>query len=1030
MGELFEKTSPKAPLSWTGERLTDGAGRQVEIEHLHRYLLARSICRGLDVLDVASGEGYGSSFLAQTANTVVGVEIDRVSLEHAQASYIANNLTFMWGDARRLPLANDSVDVVVSFETIEHFYEHNQFLAEVRRVLRPGGRLLISSPDRDVYSPAGAPPNPYHVHELSKSEFTALLKSHFKNFALLGQRPILGSALVVEDVFGLDTEVSTVTFERRGDDKFEASKGLPRAVYLLAVASDDPCAGIPNSLYIDNHTVEPETTDLARAAELARVSAALTEAATYSRHVEAEIRRRDEEIAKLKVVSEQAATSCQLVKEELDRRAETVLDLQAALEQSAKSSQLIQEELHRRNDEIKAAREHSSAASGQIEDLQQSLAVKTKILTAGLVARDRAISQSSRVVKQVRAELLAAMQKGEEFAAYSQTLEERLRHVQAQLENKSNQVHELQADRKRESRRAQDLQMTCDSLQMALDTKSGELRTILGSSSWRITKPLRSIFGSHPLLRQGSRRFAKLLWWTITLQLPTRLSQYRRARYSLTAPNGRDASSHVSPPNSAVLGPDADQLAVPAEDPSKADYTGYRPAPLDLRANFNRQARSELREFLDSNQTLSFPTFEAPDITVVIVVWNQAHLTLRCLRALHAQVGPSTEIVLVDNFSTDETPSLLARLDGVNVISNRTNEGFLLGCNRGAAAARGQSLLLLNSDAFVREGAFSAALNTLGSNEDIGAVGGKLVLPTGVLQEAGSIIWSDASTIAYGRGLDPDAGEVMFRRDIDYCSGAFLLTPRKLWEQLGGLDTSYLPAYYEETDYCMRLRQAGFRVVYEPRAVIDHFEFGSEEKSGDAVKSSLVNRKRFRARHAASLKTHYFPNVKENILAARERLRPGQKRLLVIDNEVPLVSLGSGYPRAAAILREAAADWAVTFFPLHQLKVDWDLARADVPDEVEIISDMAFTRFVDFIEARKGFYDVIFVSRPDNMKVIRDVFRDRPHLLHGVRLVYDAEALFSARDIARSRLEGKDLSVDEIEQSSRLRWRWQQMPMW
>ena len=129
----------------------------MEIEHLHRYFLARDLCRGLDVLDVAAGEGYGTALLAQVAHSVVGVDISAEAVAHAAEAYRGPNFRFLEGDARCLPLADASVDAVVSFETIEHLWEHNQFLAEVRRVLRPGGWLIVSSPERDSFtSPSGA----------------------------------------------------------------------------------------------------------------------------------------------------------------------------------------------------------------------------------------------------------------------------------------------------------------------------------------------------------------------------------------------------------------------------------------------------------------------------------------------------------------------------------------------------------------------------------------------------------------------------------------------------------------------------------------------------------------------------------------------------------------------------------------------------------------------------------------------------------------------------------------------------------
>ena len=285
MGELFEQVMPAIPLEWTGERLTSGAGAQVEIEHLHRYLLARQLARGLDVLDVASGEGYGSAFIAQTARSVIGVELDPTSVAHAARSYQAPNLHFVEGDARALPVHDASVDLVVSFETIEHFHEHEPFLSEIRRVLRPGGRLLISSPERDVYSPAGSTPNPFHVHELTRQEFAALLDRHFRHIRIQGQRTLVGSALVSEG----QGATGHLTFERRAA-RFEVSDGLPRPVYLVALASDVLEHDFPESLFVETSSIENLLTELPALRELNKQrSAALDEAGAYARKLEAEI---------------------------------------------------------------------------------------------------------------------------------------------------------------------------------------------------------------------------------------------------------------------------------------------------------------------------------------------------------------------------------------------------------------------------------------------------------------------------------------------------------------------------------------------------------------------------------------------------------------------------------------------------------------------------------------------------------------------------------------------------------------------
>ena len=143
--------------------MTSGVEGQIEFEHFHRYCLARDLCQDLDVLDVASGEGYGSAILAGVALSVIGVDIDEGTLAHSREAYPLENLRFLHGSAIDLPLEEASVDAVVSFETLEHIREHDDFVAEVKRVLRPGGLFIVSTPRPScIFGAKGEPkPLPY-----------------------------------------------------------------------------------------------------------------------------------------------------------------------------------------------------------------------------------------------------------------------------------------------------------------------------------------------------------------------------------------------------------------------------------------------------------------------------------------------------------------------------------------------------------------------------------------------------------------------------------------------------------------------------------------------------------------------------------------------------------------------------------------------------------------------------------------------------------------------------------------------------
>ncbi len=225
-------------LEWTGERLvTDVEGVLGVAEHLHRYALACEFVKGKRVLDIASGEGYGSNLLSKNAEHVTGVDISDEAVKHANQKYASESkLTYKVGSASKIPLENASVDVVTSFETLEHTTEHEEFLTEIKRVLVPGGLLIMSTPDTVLYNPHD-PDNPYHVKELTTEEFETLIGKYFQNSCLLNQRSVIGT--LVQPVYksndgfkSFSGKYSSVG-EGYGDDGFY---GKP--LFNIAIASD------------------------------------------------------------------------------------------------------------------------------------------------------------------------------------------------------------------------------------------------------------------------------------------------------------------------------------------------------------------------------------------------------------------------------------------------------------------------------------------------------------------------------------------------------------------------------------------------------------------------------------------------------------------------------------------------------------------------------------------------------------------------------------------------------------------------
>ncbi|MFV8346494.1 class I SAM-dependent methyltransferase [Flavobacterium sp. ZB4P13] len=183
-------------LEFTGERLTTGIESvHGVVEHLHRYAIAQKITKNKVVLDIASGEGYGSFLLSKGATKVYGVDIDEKSINHAKVKYASSkNIEFNVGSTDAIPLADKSVDVVISFETIEHHDKHDLMMKEISRVLKTDGLLLISSPEKSIYTERDHN-NPYHIKELILDDFRDLLKRNFKNVELFNQRFVIGSLI-------------------------------------------------------------------------------------------------------------------------------------------------------------------------------------------------------------------------------------------------------------------------------------------------------------------------------------------------------------------------------------------------------------------------------------------------------------------------------------------------------------------------------------------------------------------------------------------------------------------------------------------------------------------------------------------------------------------------------------------------------------------------------------------------------------------------------------------------------------------
>jgi O-antigen biosynthesis protein len=244
----------KIPMEKTAERYNPGDNFPSNAyEHWHRYLFTCQLVQGKKVLDIASGAGYGSHLLSQTAQSVTGVDISEEAVKNAREKYVLENLQYIVGNANHIPILGEQVfDVVVSFETIEHISESDQgsFVREVSRLLKCDGLFIVSTPNKTVYSNTNRSPNSYHLNELDRTEFVELLKDHFKFVKLLGQKIL--SCSYISDLSSPNETVRELLFDFDGTRLCSSNESLePR--YFLALCSNTELPDLDTSYFWDRN---------------------------------------------------------------------------------------------------------------------------------------------------------------------------------------------------------------------------------------------------------------------------------------------------------------------------------------------------------------------------------------------------------------------------------------------------------------------------------------------------------------------------------------------------------------------------------------------------------------------------------------------------------------------------------------------------------------------------------------------------------------------------------------------------------
>jgi glycosyltransferase involved in cell wall biosynthesis len=314
---------------------------------------------------------------------------------------------------------------------------------------------------------------------------------------------------------------------------------------------------------------------------------------------------------------------------------------------------------------------------------------------------------------------------------------------------------------------------------------------------------------------------------------------------------------------------------------------------------------------------LHFSPSSHSSVVVIIPVHNNWAMTEACLRSL--VIFPSQvpiRLLVVDDASSDETPERLAGIEGLEVLTLKENVGFLRAVHAGISSTTEELIVLLNNDTIVTEGWLDALVATMTEQPSVGIAGSILLYINGLLQEAGSVIFSDGTGVNVGKGDFAHRDWYQTPHDVDYCSGASIMIRRSVWDATGGFDLAYAPAYYEETDLSFAARRAGYRVVLQPQSRIFHVEGGTYGTDESPRKRELMDRNRtyFTTKWASEMSEQWTAE-RANWVGASWRDHRG--RILVVDSVVPTPDQDAGSIRMTAILKILQEmGYAVTFLSI------------------------------------------------------------------------------------------------------------------
>lgn len=400
---------------------------------------------------------------------------------------------------------------------------------------------------------------------------------------------------------------------------------------------------------------------------------------------------------------------------------------------------------------------------------------------------------------------------------------------------------------------------------------------------------------------------------------------------------------------------------------------------------------------ITESSKIVFEKHENPQVSIVISVYNKWNYTYSCLNSIYKNTkNVSYEIIIADDGSVDKTIDIRNYVDNIKVVRNDKNLGSLFNCNNAAKYANGKYILFLNNDMNVQQNWLKELVNLIENNDDIGMVGSKLVYTDKRLKEAGGIVWNDGNAFNYGRFDNPENPQYNYVKEVDYITGECIMIRTSLWEKIGGFDKRYRTTYYEDTDLAFEVRKQGYRVVYNPKSVVIHFEgvsHGTNTRYG--IKSyQLLNQKKFLKKWKDVLQKDHFSKGKD-FFYARDRSK-NKKVVLVIDYMVPEYDQHAGGRCTFNYLKLfSEMGFKVIFIGDNSYKNEPYTSELQKMG-IEVLYRSSYMKNINsWIKKNSNYIDYVYLNRPDVSIKYIDLIKNYTH----AKIIYFAHDLHYLREL-------------------------------